>query len=362
MTTPKPTDFVLARVDKARLLLAECKDAPEAKKVADMAHAALIYAKRQKLSDETIGYARTIKIDAQTLLGKFLKEAEKNKGGGDGSNQYKRATGSKKQPVANTLKTLGIDKGDSSDAQFLAEISENDPELHGEVRSGDKTVKEARSKSRRTARRKNRLAASEGRPHDSRIIIGDFREHADKVADGSVSLIFTDPPYDRKAEKLFPDLAEFAQRKLAKGGTILFYVGHLQIEAAFKAFKGLRHWWTCCCVHAESKALMRYYGIRVGWKPMLWFVKETRDDVSNIVQDTFSGAREKGQHDWQQALSEARLWIGNLCPKDGIVCDPFLGGGTTAAAAQALGRKWIGFEIDPAAAQAASARLHDAKV
>jgi DNA modification methylase len=91
---------------------------------------------------------------------------------------------------------------------------------------------------------------------------------------------------------------------------------------------------------------MREYGIRAGWKPMLWFVKGTRDDKQNIISDVVSGTTEKSHHDWQQDQSEAEYWIDNLCPVDGIVCDPFLGGGTTAAAAIALNRKWVGFEID----------------
>lgn len=34
------------------------------------------------------------------------------------------------------------------------------------------------------------------------------------------------------------------------------------------------------------------------------------------------------------------------CPKDGLVLDPFMGSGTTAQAAQQLGRDWIGIDID----------------
>jgi hypothetical protein len=102
---------------------------------------------------------------------------------------------------------------------------------------------------------------------------------------------------------------------------------------------------------------MKEYGIRVGWKAMLWFVKGTRDDKQNIVRDVVSGGREKSHHDWQQSQSEAEYWIENLCHPDGMVCDPFLGGGTTAAAAKKLNRKWIGFEVDPGQAAIAMQRI-----
>lgn len=35
------------------------------------------------------------------------------------------------------------------------------------------------------------------------------------------------------------------------------------------------------------------------------------------------------------------------CPKGGVVLDPFLGTGTTALAAQRLGRRWLGIELNP---------------
>lgn len=91
---------------------------------------------------------------------------------------------------------------------------------------------------------------------------------------------------------------------------------------------------------------MREYGINAGWKAVLWFVKGTRDNNSIMVSDVMSGGEEKTHHDWQQSEAEARYWIEKLCPSDGLVCDPFLGGGTTAAVAKSLRRNWIGFEID----------------
>ncbi|MEO8426427.1 MAG: DNA methyltransferase [Verrucomicrobiota bacterium] len=92
---------------------------------------------------------------------------------------------------------------------------------------------------------------------------------------------------------------------------------------------------------------MREYGILNAWKPILWFVKGTRDNKNVMVKDVVSGGKEKQYHEWQQAQSEAEHWIEKLCTPDGIVCDPFLGSGTTAAAAEKLKRRWIGFEIDP---------------
>ncbi len=45
------------------------------------------------------------------------------------------------------------------------------------------------------------------------------------------------------------------------------------------------------------------------------------------------------------------------CPEGGLVLDPFLGSGTTALAAERLGRRWIGIELNPEYVELARARL-----
>ena len=157
---------------------------------------------------------------------------------------------------------------------------------------------------------------------------------------------------------MLPALAEFAAAKLSEGGSLICYVGQTQLPSALDALrKHLRYWWTIACVHAGRSTVMREYGVNAGWKAVLWFVKGTRDNNSVMVSDVMSGGQEKTHHDWQQAKSESEYWIEKLCPKDGLVCDPFLGGGTTGVAAKSVGRSWIGIEIDASQAAIASGRL-----
>lgn len=358
----KMHDIGLEKLDAATRMLAEVKTMPEAMKLISMAEAARVYAKQAKLGLEAQNHAAEIKIRAERKAGEMLAGMEKNRGGQAEHESYRS------QPVTTSpqkLDDLGIGRMDSHRWQQVASMPEDTFEKHIEEHKTDgkelttgAVIRKAKDLTSQTRREETRQAAAKDVELNDRIIVGDFRDHADQVPDNSLSLIFTDPPYDRGAEKLFVGLADFAAKKLAPGGSILLYAGHLQIPAIVRAFDGqLRHWWTCACVHSGSQALMTEYGIRVGWKPIFWYVKETRHDKSNIVQDTISGTREKSHHAWQQALSEAEYWIQELCPADGIVCDPFIGGGTTAVAAQNLGRKWIGFEIDATTAAIASDRL-----
>ena len=124
-----------------------------------------------------------------------------------------------------------------------AKKGEIKPEVVEDVRRGRaaihrvaKDIKETRQKS---ARKQKRWKPLEAAPKtDERIIIGDFRTDSyNLVADGSVSLIFTDPPYDREASKMLPELARFAAAKLADGGSLICYVGQTQLPAAMDAFR-----------------------------------------------------------------------------------------------------------------------------
>ena len=56
-------------------------------------------------------------------------------------------------------------------------------------------------------------------------------------------------------------------------------------------------------------------------------------------------------------LAQAEHLIRELCSPDGLVVDFFLGGGTTAAACAAVGRRFIGFEINAASIEKAAKRL-----
>jgi len=73
-------DLIITKLDGAKRLLAEARTLSETKKVVDLAIAAEIYAKRQQLGEETIGYAHGIKIYALCKLGGMLKETPRNEG------------------------------------------------------------------------------------------------------------------------------------------------------------------------------------------------------------------------------------------------------------------------------------------
>ena len=268
-----------------------------------------------------------------------------------------------KNSKAATLKEAGVSTSQAHRFEKIAEIPEEEFEKWIEAKEqAGKIIKATEVISAITSRKREQKAAEilKAAPPElpQSLFVGDFREYAQQIPDESIELIFTDPPYDRESIPLFADLAQIAARVLRPGGSLIAYCGQIQLPHVLAGMsEHLRYWWVNACVHSGKHNQMDKYGIKNGWKPMVWFVKGTRGDVQTFVEDTVTGAEEKSHHAWQQAESEAAYYIEKLCSPSGIVWEPFGGGGTTLAACESLGRKWIACELDPASAARIADRL-----
>lgn len=69
-------------------------------------------------------------------------------------------------------------------------------------------------------------------------------------------------------------------------------------------------------------------------------------------------SKEKCGHPSQKPLELIAKLVACSSDAGDLVLDPFLGSGTTAVAAQSLGREWLGIELNPLYAQLAQARLN----
>ncbi len=79
---------------------------------------------------------------------------------------------------------------------------------------------------------------------------------------------------------------------------------------------------------------------------------------SRIKSHHWSG--EEKEHPTQKPLP-VMLWSLGYFPDAGLILDPFMGSGTTGLACAALGRSFIGCEIDPAYFDIACRRIDDAQ-
>jgi ParB-like chromosome segregation protein Spo0J len=243
----------------------------------------------------------------------------------------------------------------------VTEAAEKDPARFGRlVEEMDRTGKVDRyhSELRRAQLEETDAVPFTGNP-DARIITGDYRIEGNAIEDDSVDLIFTDPPYHRKTIPQYGDLAKFAARALVNGGSLICYVGHyalFDVGALLQQY--LRYHWAIAVVHTSGNRILTGKQVHVGWKPLLWFTKGTRR-TKMVVGDRVIG--EQGNktldHQWAQGEKEARYYINHLSRKNALIVDPYCGGGTTGVAALALGRRFVGFEIDADIARKAEARI-----
>lgn len=196
------------------------------------------------------------------------------------------------------------------------------------------------------------------------VVIGDFREKLATLHDESASLFLTDPPYDTKSIELYGAVAQHAARILMPGGSLLAYVGAYQHMEKILGLmsQSLRPWWQITVVYTGGTlARMREYGVVVGCKAIVWYVKGSRGDkdiwVNSVIEKP---ASEKDHHDWQQGENEAKYLIESLTKPGELVVDPMCGGGTTAVASKRLNRRFWTCEIDSDTAAIAAARIADA--
>ena len=191
------------------------------------------------------------------------------------------------------------------------------------------------------------------------IYTGDARELAQAIPDESVDLIFTDPPYARKYEQVFYDMAEYASRVLRPGGSLITLCGQQQvIRVGSKFAQHLKFRWSGWLIN-ERKTRLPGIKVLCGGKPFLWFVKEGRKtEYYGYWWDTqHAQGWSKDNHKWEQPLDYAVWNIEKLTSENEIVLDPFAGSGGFLLAAKQLDRRWLAFEIDPPTADQARKRV-----
>jgi N6-adenosine-specific RNA methylase IME4 len=118
----------VVRLREAEKALQQAVNVHQAKLIADVASAQEVFAHRQKLGDDIIGYAHQIKIYALARLGDLLQQMSKASGGKrpKGSSGAKgRISSAIKEPLIATLADLGLDKKTSAIAQQLAKLDQS---------------------------------------------------------------------------------------------------------------------------------------------------------------------------------------------------------------------------------------------
>jgi modification methylase len=246
---------------------------------------------------------------------------------------------------------------------------------------------------------------------ENRILIGDCIELMNDLPEGSVDMIFADPPYNlqlggnltrpdnSKVEGVdddwdkFADFATYdkftrewlaaARRVLSATGTIWVIGSYHNIFRVGASLQDAGYWILNDVIWRKTNPMPNFKGTRFqnAHETMIWATKSAEQkrytfnyDALKVLNDDLqmrsdwsipicSGGERlkdglgKKVHPTQkpEALLH-RIMMAASKPGD-LILDPFFGSGTTGAVAKALGRRWIGLERDAGYALAAEQRI-----
>jgi hypothetical protein len=180
---------------------------------------------------------------------------------------------------------------------------------------------------------------------------GDFRDVLGDLEPGSAALVLTDPPYPDEYAALWGDLGTFSALALKDGGSLVAYCGQSVMPTAITHLhQHLRYWWTLALTHSFGTQHLPGKNVSVGWKPLLWYVKDRRA-TSTMLPDRIAGSSPRKGIDtgddgtWAQGVEEMESVISALTAPGDLIVDPFAGSGSTGVAALRFGRRFIGAEI-----------------
>lgn len=162
----------------------------------------------------------------------------------------------------------------------------------------------------------------------------------------NIDAIITDPPYPEKFLPLYGELAQLAKKALKPDGVLAVMCGQSYLPRIFTAMcEHMEYRWTMAYLTPGGQAVQLWdRKANTFWKPILIFGGQPKwigDVVKSDVNDN-----DKRFHGWGQSESGMAHLVEALTKPGDLVCDPFLGAGTTAVVALTRGRKFIGCDID----------------
>jgi hypothetical protein len=204
-----------------------------------------------------------------------------------------------------------------------------------------------------------RLAASAA-PHSGeryQLIHGDIADV--ELEPESIDVIVSDPPYPAEFLHCYRELGRFADRVLKPGGSCLAMAGQAHLlDAAALMREQLTYVWTLGYGLPGRYQQIWAKKIWVGWKPVLWFAKGELSPRERWLHDRLvSPERDKVFHEWGQSVGGMVQLVERFSDAGDVVCDPFVGGGATAVAAVASGRRFVGIDVDEQAIRITAARI-----
>jgi len=284
----------------------------------------------------------------------IVEEEAKERQGGPGRDR------SDKLPEQSTERTrdkvgaiVGMSGSTYRKAEAVVEAAEEDPETFGGlVEQMDKTgkVDGAHKKLKRKRKQIQEEAAKVQISEEARkslTSVCDVRHMPMSAFFRSgikPDCVITDPPYGKEFLRLYSELAYIA--KFVPLVAVMCGQSYLP-EVFARMSEHLTYRWTIAYLTPGGQSAQLWdRKINSFWKPVLVFgqSEEWAGDVCrSAVNDN-----DKQHHPWGQSESGMMRLVEMLTQPGQLVCDPFVGGGTTALASLRLGRRFVGCDIEEA--------------
>lgn len=223
--------------------------------------------------------------------------------------------------------------------------------------------KEARSEIARASRAASRPATANASVPTERcdIRLGSALD-ALSLPPCSVDWVVTDPPYIAGSLDAWRDLGKVASHILRHGGALVCMSGQYHLPEVISLLgENLDYLWTIAYLTPGGTATHVFpRRVNSSWKPVLVYGRQGEryggPAYGDVAKSPVNGA-DKSHHQWGQSEAGMSDLMRRFVEPGQVVLDPFLGGGTTAVAALALGASVIGFDIDPAAVEITRQRI-----
>ncbi len=271
-----------------------------------------------------------------------------------------------------TLKDIGLTKKESHRAQTLnknRDIVENvlkETKNNQDIPSKTEVLKRVKAKKKHDqeiekAKRKKFLSSDKINEKNCKLFHADISDIKAEIEPNSIDAIITDPPYGKEYLSVHKSLSEFAGKYLKNNGSMLVMVGQSYLPEIFNLLitdKIRYHWFLAYLTSGGQSAQLWQRRVNTFWKPVIWLTKGAyKGDWAGDVLKSAANDNDKRFHVWGQSESGIANIIEKFTYPKEIICDPFLGGGSTAIVSLKMDRFFIGIDKDKTAIETAKKRL-----
>lgn len=339
----EPVALIVASVAPITEWLATATDVDDIDEVRAKAVALTKYAEIRGMATEAVGAAQTIERRAEMALGRVLPRQPVGRG--------KLSVTTDKFTPQDRARFRSIYEHDDVVERVIAELAPVGEATRSAVLSALKRATAQQGRADDQAARQTALDAFtvDAQGDGWHLMAGDFRDRLAELPAGCADVIVTDPPYPTESLPLYSGLSFMADHLLADDGVCLVLTGQISLGEVFDRLREhLTYGWTYCqpMPGANSRILSRH--VLQSWKPWVAMTKGTwpAGRIEWHPDMLAEGIRVKDKYRWQQDGDPVKMLMGALCPEGGTVVDPFTGTGAYGVAALAMGRRFIGCELD----------------